>query len=74
MNKELRQSIPSDQVYVLDHSENPKQKQHELSVTFYFDKEINKTDAMVSIAELLVDTNMNAHYSFDMWVEGYHEE
>tara|TARA_B100000029_G_scaffold492004_1_gene552793 strand:+ start:3653 stop:3877 length:225 start_codon:yes stop_codon:yes gene_type:complete len=71
MSKEIKITSSEDQVYVYDQTENPKQVKNELAVSFYFDKGITKTDAMVTIAELLVDTDLNDSYSLDMWTEGF---
>lgn len=58
-------------VYEYDNSDNYKQKYNELSVTLYFDTDVEKNTIVQEVADFLNDSEYE--YSIDMFTIGYKE-
>ena len=56
-------------VYEYDNSDDYKQKYNELSVTFYFDTDVEKNTIVKEVANFLNDSEYE--YSIDMFTIGY---
>tara|TARA_Y100000004_G_C8939370_1_gene423518 strand:- start:1126 stop:1320 length:195 start_codon:yes stop_codon:yes gene_type:complete len=63
--------MPVHEVYDYE-TTDPKQKHNELGVTIYFDKSINKDEAITQTS-LLLD-GIGAEYTFDIWSMPQKEE
>ena len=57
------------EVYEYDNSDDYKQKYNELSITFYFDKDVDKDKAVQEVANFMNDSEYQ--YSIDMFTVGY---
>ena len=57
------------EVYEYDNSDDYKQKYNELSITFYFDTDVDKDKAVQEVANFMNDSEYQ--YSIDMFTVGY---